>query len=503
MKYVVAYDLGTGGAKASLVSQEGEILKDSFISYKTYFSGDNWQEQRPDDWWNAIVESTHVLLADLTPEQKENIVSVAISGHSLGVVPIGKDGSLLRELTPIWSDQRAEQEAEEFFKKVNYEQWYMTTGNGFPAPCYSVFKIMWYKRHEAEMFARVDKIIGTKDYCNYKFTGVLATDHSYASGSGVYNLKEWCYEPSFIEASGLSVDIFPHILPSDGVVGRITPEVAALTGLPQHVQVVCGGVDNSCMALGAKGNADGRVYTSLGSSAWIALVANEPVLDIKYKPYVFAHILPGMYASATCIFSAGSSFQWVRNQLCKDLIEAERQGGENSYAAMDKLALNSTVGANGVVFNPSLAGGSSIEPTADMSGGFAGLRLQHTREDIIRASMEGVALNLRKALDVFRMYYPDIDKMLVVGGGAKSKVWMQMFADIYNTQIEKTNIDQQAATFGAAALAFNGVGVWSDYQMLDKIHKTEALYSPSETASEYESQVYPRFEKLTSLLAEL
>ena len=128
MKYVVAYDLGTGGAKASLVSQDGEILKDSFIPYKTYFSGDNFQEQRPEDWWNAIVESTHILLSALAPEQVDNIVSVAISGHSLGVVPIGKDGSLLRELTPIWSDQRAEQEAAEFFEKVDYEQWYMTTG---------------------------------------------------------------------------------------------------------------------------------------------------------------------------------------------------------------------------------------------------------------------------------------------------------------------------------------------------------------------------------------
>ncbi len=503
MKYVVAYDLGTGGAKASLVSQDGEILKDSFIPYKTYFSGDNFQEQRPDDWWNAIVESTHILLSALAPEQVDNIVSVAISGHSLGVVPIGKDGSLLRELTPIWSDQRAEQEAAEFFEKVDYEQWYMTTGNGFPAPCYSVFKIMWYKRHESEMFERVDKIIGTKDYCNYRFTGVLATDHSYASGSGVYNLKKWSYEPAFIEASGLSADIFPDLLPSDGVVGCITAEVAKLTGLPEGVKVVCGGVDNSCMALGAKGNADGRVYTSLGSSAWIALVANEPVLDFKYKPYVFAHLLPGMYASATCIFSAGSSFQWVRNQLCKDLIEEERQGGENSYAAMDRLAHNSPVGANGVVFNPSLAGGSSIEPTADMSGGFAGLRLQHTREDIIRASQEGVALNLKKALDVFRMYYPDIDKMLIVGGGAKSKVWMQIFADVYNTKIEKTNIDQQAATLGAAALAFNGAGVWSGYQQLDKIHCTEALYSPTEDAVRYAEEVYPRFEKLTNLLAEL
>ena len=503
MKYVISYDLGTGGVKASLVSERGEIVATTFNPYSTHFTEDNWQEQRPEDWWNAIVESTHTLIADRSAEEVNNILSLAISGHSLGVVPIGKDGSLLRDKTPIWSDQRAEQEAADFFERVDYEAWYMQTGCGFPAPCYSVFKIMWYKNHEPQMFQNIDKVIGTKDYCNYMFTGVLATDPSYASGSGVFNLQEWGYSDEFIAASFLPREIFPDIIPSDGLVGKITPQAAKLTGLPEHVEVICGGVDNSCMALGAKGNADGRVYTSLGSSAWIALVAQKPILDFRYKPYVFAHLIPKMYASATCIFSAGSSFQWVRNQLCRDLMEAEKQGGENAYVAMGNEASESPVGANGVVFNPSLAGGSSIEPTPNISGGFAGLRLQHSRADLVRASMEGIALNLKKALDIFKFYYPNIEKMLIVGGGAKSPVWMQMFADIYNTDIENTNIDQAAATLGAAALALKGVGVWADYTPLDEGHQTKMVYSPTQVSKVYEEQVYPRFEKLTELLAQL
>ena len=221
MKYVIAYDLGTGGVKASLVCQKGEISGSTFIPYNTFFSEDNYQDQRPEDWWNAIVESTHKLLAGRSEEEINSIVSLAISGHSLGVIPIGKDGSLLRDKTPIWSDQRAEQEAKEFFERVDYQKWYMQTGCGFPAPCYSVFKIMWYKHHEPEMFERIDKVIGTKDYCNYIFTGRLATDPSYASGSGVFNLKEWGYSEEFIAASHLPREIFPEIIPSDGVVGKI------------------------------------------------------------------------------------------------------------------------------------------------------------------------------------------------------------------------------------------------------------------------------------------
>ena len=130
------------------------------------------------------------------------------------------------------------------------------------------------------------------------------------------------------------------------MVGTITPEASLETGLPTHVKVICGGVDNSCMALGSKGIKPSRIYTSLGSSAWIALVSERPVLDFGKKPYVFAHVVKGMYTSATCIFSAGSSLQWVRNIVCPDLLAIEEQGGDNAYIGMNKLAETSTPGAN-------------------------------------------------------------------------------------------------------------------------------------------------------------
>ena len=316
---VIAYDLGTGGIKASLFSAAGEILKSVFISYPTHFPQPDWQEQAPDDWWNAVVRSTRELLkkSGVSPDE---IVSLAISGHSLGVVPIGKQGQLLRRTTPIWSDQRAVREAEEFFSRTDYRAWYERTGNGFPPACYSVFKIMWYRTHEPEMFAAIDRVIGTKDYCNYRLTGRLCTDASYASGSGVFDLRAWEYEPAYIQAAGLDFSIFPEILPSDAVVGTLTEEAARETGLNPRTKVIAGGVDNSCMALGAGGIRAGEIYTSLGSSAWIAAIGDAPVIDFERKPYVFAHLIPGLYTSATCIFSAGNSFRWVRDTLCADLL---------------------------------------------------------------------------------------------------------------------------------------------------------------------------------------
>ena len=219
-------------------------------------------------------------------------LGLAISGHSLGAVPVDEKGSLLREETPIWSDIRAQKEVAEFFKQVDPDEWYLTTGNGFPAACYTIFKVMWYQSHEPEMWKKGRKILGTKDYINYRLTGKFNTDYSYASGTGIYDLKGWKYSPEFIAASGIPAEVWPEIVPSTHILGALLPEVARLLGLSQGVQVVCGGVDNSCMALGARNIQDGRVYTSLGSSAWIAVSSEQPVLDKKYKPYVFTHVMP-------------------------------------------------------------------------------------------------------------------------------------------------------------------------------------------------------------------
>ena len=497
---VIAYDLGTGGIKASLFSREGEILASVFIPYATYFTEKDGQEQAPDDWWNAVVVSTRRLLENSGTSAGE-IVSLAISGHSLGCVPIGKDGVLLRKSTPIWSDRRAEKEAGEFFSRIDYSDWYMRTGNGFPPACYTVFKLMWYKQHEPDMFSSVGKVVGTKDYCNYRLTGRLCTDYSYASGSGVFDLQGWKYEPRYMEAAGLPAGIFPEILPSDAVVGPLTSEAAEATGLRRDTLVIAGGVDNSCMALGARGFSSGEVYTSLGSSAWVALVADRPVLDFARKPYVFAHVMKGLYTSATCIFSAGSSFRWIRDTFCQDLLDRERETGEDAYVRMNGLAARSVPGSRGVVFNPSLAGGSMLEPSPSICGGFAGLRLGHTRSDIIHAAMEGIALNLKVALDLLDSYVPIDRDMLIVGGGAKSPFWMQMFSDIYGLPVIKTNIDQEAASLGAAALALKGAGLWSDYGPIARLHRTECRYEPTEErARYYQREGLPRFLQLTRLL---
>lgn len=501
-KLIISYDLGTGGNKASLYSLEGDCLASAFELYDTHYPHVGWHEQAPRDWWRAVVASTKKLLTQNKVDVRD-IAAMGISGHSLGVVPVDRDGNLLREYTPIWSDIRAQAEVADFFSRVDPDRWYSITGNGFPAACYTVFKVMWYREHESGMFAKIHKILGTKDYINFHLTGVMKTDHSYASGTGIYSLLAGAYEDEFINASGLSTDLWPEIVASTRVLGKLTSDASTELGLSPETLVVCGGVDNSCMALGAKNTRDGRVYTSLGSSAWIAVSSNKPVLDSRYKPYVFAHVIPGMYTSAVSIFSAGTTYNWVRDNFCQDLVAEAANSGEDVYALMNREAAKAPVGSNKLLFNPSLAGGNSQDPSVNLRGGYIGLDLKHGQPELVRAAMEGIAMNLRLRLDLLRKYTWLEDEILFVGGGAKSRFYLGIFADVFNSRIVKSTIDQDAAALGAAALAAVGCGLWEDFSRIDEIHKTVEIVEAVPQNNLIYERLLPVFASCTDALAEV
>ncbi|MCX6878785.1 MAG: FGGY-family carbohydrate kinase [Verrucomicrobia bacterium] len=497
---IIAYDLGTGGIKASLYASDGQRLASVFVGYETSYPQASWHEQRPEDWWSVLIAATRRLLVSPAADAAA-IQCLAISGHSLGCVPLDRDGRLLCDATPIWSDRRAEAQTVPFFNKVDPTEWYLTTGNGFPAAHYTVFKVLWYRDHRPDLFRQIHQIVGTKDYLNFRLTGQLRTDFSYASGCGVYDLRKWDYAPALVAASGLPREIWPAISPAASILGELTPAAATALGLPRSVKVACGGVDNSCMALGARNIAEGRTYASLGSSAWIAVTSAQPLLDERVKPYVFTHVVPGLFNSAVAIFSSGSSFKWVCQQMCQDLLEQARRDDLDVYDLMSALAAASPPGARGVIFNPSLAGGSSLDLSPLIRGAFLGLDLGHTRADLIRAAMEGIAFNLRLALDELRKLCRVCDQMVVVGGSSKSALWRQIFADTFDLTIQQTNVGQDAGSLGAAAVAAVAAGLWQDFSPIDAIHRLEAAAAPDPATCRIYQQMLPSFRNAARMLA--
>ena len=494
--YILAYDLGTGGLKAALFDESLSITAETFFEYPTFYPGPKLHEQKPSHWWQAVCGSTQALLEKVGLDSSQ-IGGLALSGASLVAIPLDKEGTPLLEQVPIWSDMRAESQARGFFQAVPQTEWYLATGCGFPPACYSLFKLMWMRENQPEVFSKTTQVVGSKDYINFLLTGRLATDYSYASGTGAFGLEQGATRKDFLRAAGLPEDIFPEPGPSHQEVGQITPSAAAQTGLRPGTPVFCGGVDNACMAMGAVGAAEGRSYVSMGSSAWVPVNCKNPVLDAATRPYTFAHLQEGMYTSAYSLFAGGNSLRWARDVLFPELNK------DTAYQEMDRLAAAEPLGAGGVLFHPGLAGGTMQDSTPNLRGAFMNLQLGTSRASLLRAVMEGVAMNLALSLELLRERCPIQEPILFCGGGSKSPVWMDIFADVLNTPLEKSNVDQSAASLGAAAAAARGLGWWKDYTPLAGVHKRERLAAPNpERARQYQA-LLPLFRQVCRAAGEL
>ena len=500
--HILAFDLGTGGNKAVLYHEDGTLVGWTFSPYETSYPRSGWAEQAPADWWSSIVETTQKLIRQ-SGTAPESIAGICISGHGIGVVPVDGQGRLLRDKTLLWSDSRALPQKNRYFEKVDYNQWYETTGAALRAENYALFKMMWHKDNEPEIYGKTHKFLGTKDYINLIMTGKMVTDFSDASFSGVNDLEKWQYSDELLSPSGIDRDKLPDLGPSTSVVGELLPEPAGELGLREGIPIVCGGYDGSCTALGAGNHKEDRLYNYVGSSSWISVCSKTPLLERQVKPYCYYSVIPGMYNSTVSIYSAGSSYQWVRNILCREESFAAEVACADPYEIMETVARQSPLGSNNVFFNPSLMGGSTIYPSPNIHGAFVNLELAHTKSDLLRAVMEGIAYDLRIVLDAFRGLGVKTEEIRLVGGGSRSPLWRQIFADIYKTKVILTNVGQEAAALGAATVGAVGVGLWKDFSMVDSIAKTESETPPvPENVEAYEKRL-PLFSFITDQLIEI
>jgi xylulokinase len=210
-----------------------------------------------------------------------------------------------------------------------------------------------------------------------------------------------------------------------------------------------------------------------------------------------------MYTSATSIFSAGTSFRWVRDNLCRDLVEEALQRRVEDYEVMTSVAAEAPAGSHRLLFNPSLGGGTALDASPNIRGAFVGLDLKHTKADIVRATMEGIVMGLQIALDALRELTRIGDEILVVGGGSRSRLWRQICADVFDLRIVKTNIDQNAAALGAAAVASVGIGLWEDFTKVDTIHRVVDQTEPIPENREIYRELLPIFRRVAEQQAEI
>ena len=497
-KYLLAFDLGTGGSRASLYDEAGICIGSVFEAVETRYSWNSYHEQRPDSWVEAVLDSGAALIQVAAQENgimPRDIVALAVGGHSLGTVGLDAEGIPVTDWTPIWSDSRAIRQAEEFFSKIDEKSWYERTGAGVPVANYPLFKMLWMRENMPDLFAEIAKVVGTKEYVNFRLTGKLATDPSSAAGFGAWNIRAGKYDEDIVAAAELAMSLFPDVLPSTDVLGNLLPDMAIRLGISPQTKVIVSGVDNCCIALGARCYQKGRLAASLGSGSWIARCSDTPLINYNARPFIYPHVVPGQFLCSVGVFSSGTAIRWVKNRFCHNIVERAEQTGHNPYLLMAKEAKRSKIGANRLIFNPSLAGPSCGGEKIDLRGGLFGLSLSHNQADIIRAVMEGVVMNMRMALDRLKLLGP-VEQPVVLAGETLVDLVANIYIHTLAVPLVLSKRAQSMPGLGIAALAAVGAGLWSDWSPLEKINRNcEQVSEPDLYCVEKYEHVYNVFKK--------
>jgi xylulokinase len=413
---LIGLDVGTTGVKAVAIGHDGRMLAAASQEYTLSTPQPGWAEQDPEDWWRAA----QACLAQL-PDGP-----IGFSGQMHGLVVLDAADRVLRPAI-LWNDQRTGAECAEIESRVGLARLIELTGNraltGFTAP-----KLLWLRRHEPDVYARIRHVLLPKDYVRFRLTGERAIDVADASGTLLFDVARRRWSSEVCEALDVPLEWLPQAHESTEIAGA---------------------GDQAAAALGVGIASPGPVSVVLGTSGVVLGVLPSYEPDSQARVHVFCHAAPGTWHAMGVMLSAAGSLAWLRHVV----------GG--AYGELDAEAARWAPGCEGLLFAPYLAGERTPYPDPDARGAFTGLSLRHDRGALVRATLEGVAYGLRDSLELLRSLGAQPAVARASGGGASSELWLRIVASVLGLPLERTESEEGSA-FGAALLAGVRAGVFVD-----------------------------------------
>jgi len=471
MDLLLGLDVGTTATKALLFDPEGNIVASASRQYGLLTPQEEWVEQDPDDLWGGVVETTRAVLREVGPDDR--ILALSQSSQAGTTIPV--DSTCEPVYNAIsWMDHRGAAQADQVRQQLSDEFIRRTTGwplsEGLPLQ-----HIGWLRANRPDVFEAARRFLFVNDFIGYRLTGELCMNPSDASITQLLNIGTADWDERLLDLVGITRDQLSPLQPSGYIVGRVTAEASAATGLSEDVLVVNGAHDQYCAAVGVGVTEPGLVMLSCGT-AWVLLAVPEgPDVDLDAGLAMSCHAVAGRWGALRSLGGVGTSLEWFLDNVW--IGRGADVSRDVLYQEVNEAATASPAGANGLLFYPLAGGhGGTIGGT---KGGFIGLSLRHTRADMARAVLEGVVFELRWVAEQISSAGLIISELKMVGGAAKSPIWPQIVADITNIPVALPAVSQ-AASLGAAALAGVGAGVFPSAEAsFPDLRGRESLLDPS------------------------
>lgn len=513
--YVLAVDLGTSGCKVALVAEDGSVGAWAFRPVPVRIIDGHGAEQSPDGWWQAFQEAAGEALATSRIDRGA-VAAVCCSTQGEGTIAVDREGRALMDAV-IWMDMRGADDLRRHFSgrfsvagydPFRLQRWLRLTGG---APALSgkdpAAHMLLIRNRFPEIYRRTHKFLNVLDYFNLRLTGRFVATHDSILTSWVTDnrqVDEIRYDGKLVAGSGIDADKFPDIVPCAEVLGPLLPDVADALGLSRQTQVVAGAIDNSAAAIGAGTLDDFDPHLYIGSSSWFGAHMPKKKTDLATQIASVPCALPGKYLMVAMQTSAGNNLSFLKEKVLyhRDELLGEAQVPD-IYKVLDRIAGSVPAGADGLVYTPWLFGERCPVEDRSLRAGLFNLSIDHSRETIIRAFFEGVALNTRWMVKpVERFTGRPLRRLTMLGGGAASDVWCQIFADALQVPIRQLDEPMQGNALGAATIARVGLGL-TDFATAADRTRIRATYDPNPAHREIYDRRFGTFTELYRRLGPL
>lgn len=475
-KYLIAYDLGTNGVKAALFTPEGHQIAYCYKEYGVVYPHPSWVEQSIANMWAAQCEVTKQLIYESGCNCRD-IAAAAVSSQRATFAPLDRFGNPLTDFIG-WQDTRSLKQCELINEAIGSQRYYEITGLSV-SPTAALSKILWIKENDPKLFNET-ATFGTTQNVHLKQLGIEnpPSDLADAGYIGLLDVNQlaWCKE--LIDELGIPLEKLPRLVNSGELVGEVSTKAAAATGLAAGTPVVTAGGDLQCAGAGLGIVKPGTVSLGIGSGGGILFYLEHPLRYPEAGLNCQPHIVKGAWEMEGICLASGASFKWYRDVLSQKEKEIATQNGQDAYDLLTEAAAHSAPGAGGLLFIPALAGSGAPQCYPQARGVLLGMTLATNKNDINRAILEGICLEIRLMIEATRKLGVQIEELRIWGGASKSPLWNQISANVYGVPAVKTAI-REAGLAGAAICAGVGVGLYRDVREgAEYFVRTEDRFEP-------------------------
>lgn len=504
-KYILAYDLGTTGNKVALFNSKLDLIKDVTEKYPMYYPQQGWAEQDANDYWNSVIKATNKIIQgnNIKPE---DVMALVFDCQMNCTVPIDQEGNPLMRCIN-WLDTRAASIAKKFRKGLikisgfglkNLLMFIKITGG---APGLNgkdpISHILWIKEHQPDIYNKTYKFLSVKDYVIYKCTKNAVTSRDLGNTSWLMdsNPEKFNWSDKILKKFKIDGEKLPEIKISTELGGTLTNEAAKILGLNSGTPVIVGSGDLTSAAIGSGAILENQLIVCLGTSDWVAAHTCKRLKDLIHYTGSICSAQKG-YLCISKQETGGACLDWIMNQMFKGDIEHYKDNLSQLYNNLDAIVENTEIGAKNMIFTPWMFGERSPLNDPNVRGGFYNLSLDHTREDLLRAVYEGVGFNIKWSLKVVEKLVGMSENINFIGGGAKSKIWCQILADILDRNINQISEPNLAAAKGSAIVALVGLKILKDFDEAIPLIKINKKFNPNSQNKEVYDKLFNEFLKI-------